>query len=216
MKDSQADAKQTYHHGDLKAVLLDETARILREEGEVALSLRSLAANVGVSRTAPYHHFKDKHSLLCAVAEEGFIRFDRVMKDALEKGRGQGGHHAMLVWAKAYLSFAVNNMEYYDLMFGGNLWRSKSLSKTLVSSARSSLRSDVERLKRLQDRGYIAKDLDVLRFTHLAWGTMHGMSRLMIDGIYTDSTSVKRLCETAADTLWAQLDPKLPSSKALS
>ncbi len=61
--------KKAYHHGDLKSVLLDETARILREEGEDALSLRRLAANIGVSRTAPYHHFRDKQSLLCAVAD---------------------------------------------------------------------------------------------------------------------------------------------------
>ncbi len=50
----QAAAEQkSYHHGDLKQALLDETARILREEGESALSLRRLASNLGDSRTAP-------------------------------------------------------------------------------------------------------------------------------------------------------------------
>lgn len=207
MATMNSNSKNTYHHGDLKAVLLDETARILREEGESALSLRALAANVGVSRTAPYHHFKDKESLLCAVAEEGFVRFEQAMATALDEGRGAGGGHATLHWAKAYVSFAIDNAEYYDLMYGGKLWHSKSLTTSLVGSARSYLRRNVERMQGLQKRGYIARDLDVLRFNQVAWGTMHGISRLLIDGIYTDSASVKRLCETAADMLWQQLQP---------
>jgi hypothetical protein len=112
-----------------------------------------------------------------------------------------------LHWAKAYVSFAIDNAEYYDLMYGGKLWHSKSLTTSLVGSARSYLRRNVERMQGLQKRGYIARDLDVLRFNQVAWGTMHGISRLLIDGIYTDSASVKRLCETAADMLWQQLQP---------
>ena len=82
---TESSQKSSYHHGDLKRALLDETARILREEGEDALSLRHLAASVGVSRTAPYHHFRDKQSLLCAVAEEGFARFNASMKSAMRR-----------------------------------------------------------------------------------------------------------------------------------
>ncbi len=199
--------KKAYHHGDLKSVLLDETARILREEGEDALSLRRLAANIGVSRTAPYHHFRDKQSLLCAVAEEGFSRFNLNMKTALEKARGKGGQQAMRAYVKAYVNFAMMNSEYYDLMYGGKVWRSDSLTKSLVTSARGTLRGNVERLQALQNRGLVAQDLDILRFAQVSWGTHHGISRLLIDGIYTDSASVNRICETAADMLWQQMDP---------
>jgi AcrR family transcriptional regulator len=199
--------KKTYHHGDLKTVLLDETARILREEGEEALSLRRLAANVGVSRTAPYHHFKDKQSLLSAVGEEGFVRFNAVMKASREKSRGKSAAQAMRNYVKTYVNFAVTNREYYDLMYGSQIWRSDSLAASLASSARATLRGDVERMKRQQDRGLVAKDMDALRFTQVAWGTCHGISRLLIDGIYTDSASVNRLCETAADILSLHLEP---------
>ncbi|MGB1907401.1 MAG: TetR/AcrR family transcriptional regulator, partial [Spongiibacter sp.] len=53
---------RSYHHGDLRSELLDAAARLLREEGEAGLSMRRLAQELGVSRTAPYHHFADKHS----------------------------------------------------------------------------------------------------------------------------------------------------------
>jgi hypothetical protein len=99
----------------------------------------------------------------------------------------------------------VGNSEYYDLMYGSKLWRSESLTTSLLSSARSTLRSDVERIQLLQDRGLVAKKLDPLRFTQVSWGMLHGISRRLIDGIYTDSASATRICETAANMLWQQL-----------
>jgi AcrR family transcriptional regulator len=205
--DAKRQVKKAYHHGDLRSVLLDETARILREEGEDALSLRHLASRVGVSRSAPYHHFKDKQSLLCAVAEEGFARFNDTMKSAMKRARGKDGREAMREYVRAYVRFAVNNREYYDLMYGGRVWRSARLTDSLVGSARGTLRANIERIQDWQQRGLVRKDLDAVRFAEVAWGTYHGISRLLIDGIYTDSSSVRRLCETAADTLWRQLQP---------
>jgi hypothetical protein len=59
-------AKASYHHGDLRSSLLDAANAMLKEHGIEGLSLRKLADRVGVSRTAPYHHFKDKKTSYCA------------------------------------------------------------------------------------------------------------------------------------------------------
>ncbi len=200
--------KGAYHHGDLKAVLLDETARILKEEGEAALSLRNLAARVGVSRTAPYHHFKDKQSLLSAVGEEGFVRFNRAMLESARRHKGASAEEGLRAWVLAYVGFAVDNAQYYDLMYGGRLWQSEALSSSLLGSARGTLRGNVERIRSAQEKGLYNTDLDPVGFSHVAWGTLHGMSRLFIDGVYTDNASRKRICDTAADMLWAQLAPR--------
>jgi AcrR family transcriptional regulator len=199
--------KQSYHHGDLKKVLLDESARMLREEGEAALSLRKLAANVGVSHTACYHHFKNKQDLLSAIAEEGFARYNLAMDAAIKKSRGLGGQRSMQVYVKAYVNFAVKNREYYDLMYGGKLWQTDTLTDSLRASARGTLRRNVENIQHGQERGRVNKDLDALQFSQVSWGAMHGVSRLFIDGIYTDSASLKKLCETTADILWLKLRP---------
>ena len=45
-----------YHHGRLRAVLLAEAERTLREEGAEGLSLRDLARQAGVSHAAPRRH----------------------------------------------------------------------------------------------------------------------------------------------------------------
>ncbi|AQA20352.1 hypothetical protein BST95_16230 [Halioglobus japonicus] len=186
---------------------MDETARILREEGESALSLRALAANLGVSRTAPYNHFENKQSLLCAIAEEGFARFNQTMQDVRDKHRGQGGEVLTRALVRAYLDFARNNQEYYDLMYGSDFWRSGKLTPTLKSTARGVLRQDIERLKRGQQRGLIAAEVDAVQFSQMYWGTLHGISRLLLDGVFTDTTSLKKLCDSTAAMLWQQLDP---------
>ena len=64
-------SSDTYHHGDLRRVLLDAAAKSIAENGAAALSLRALAATAGVSHAAPVHHFGDKAGLFTAVAAEG-------------------------------------------------------------------------------------------------------------------------------------------------
>lgn len=207
MAKQNAKAEKSYHHGDLKQALLNETARILREEGESALSLRRLAAELNVSRTAPYNHFKNKESLLCAVAEDGFERFNKAMKQARDKSRKRGGEAMTKALVKAYVDFARNNREYYNLMYSEKSWRPGNSGSTLVTAARGTLRSDIERLKRGQERGQISPEVDVVQYARMYWGTLHGISRLLLDGVYTDSASIKKLCESTATMLWQQLDP---------
>jgi AcrR family transcriptional regulator len=52
--------KPSYHHGSLRDALLDAALVRLQADGVAKLSLRALAADVGVSPTAVYRHFEDK------------------------------------------------------------------------------------------------------------------------------------------------------------
>ena len=56
-----AEAKRsTYHHGNLRDALVMRGIEILDAQGLAALSLRQAARDVGVSQTAPLHHFEGK------------------------------------------------------------------------------------------------------------------------------------------------------------
>lgn len=211
MGEAETTLNKPYHHGDLKKALLEETAHILREEGESALSLRGLAARLGVSRTAPYNHYKNKESLLSAVAEEGFRRFNLAIDKVEKSKRYPDGRSLMRAHVAAYVSFARDNQEFYDLMYGRGPWQSGEQSKSLSDTARSTLRDFIERLQRRQAKNLIRQDVDVVQFAQLYWGTLHGISRLLLDGVYTKSASVQKLCNGAADMLWQQLDPQAES-----
>ena len=75
--------RSTYHHGDLKNALVQAGIAMLEEGGLPALSLRALAARVGVSHTAPKNHFGSLRGLLTAIAAEAFRRHAAFMRDGL-------------------------------------------------------------------------------------------------------------------------------------
>ena len=70
-----------YHHGNLRAALLEHAEQRSTTGGE--LSLRELAREVGVSHAAPRRHFADKQALLDALAEDGFERLGAELRGAL-------------------------------------------------------------------------------------------------------------------------------------
>ena len=63
-------ARDSYHHGDLQAALVDAGVSAAREGGEAAVGLNRLAASVGVSASAAYRHFPGGlEELLVAVGD---------------------------------------------------------------------------------------------------------------------------------------------------
>ncbi|MGH3433808.1 MAG: TetR/AcrR family transcriptional regulator [Thermocrispum sp.] len=108
---------RSYHHGDLRAALLDRAQVMLRERGADALSLRELARDLRVSHAAPSRHFKDKRALLDALAAAGF---ERLGSDLDRAAATQGGFDAKLrAVAMAYVAFAVRDAALLDVMYAG-------------------------------------------------------------------------------------------------
>src|SRR5262252_290185 len=62
---------QPYHHGNLRAALLEAAEAELEAQGIEAFSLRGVAKRAGVSHAAPAHHFGDANGLLTGLAAEG-------------------------------------------------------------------------------------------------------------------------------------------------
>ena len=109
-------AERPYHHGNLRAALLGEAERTLREQGIDALSLRDLARQAGVSHAAPRRHFADRQALLDALAEAGFARLGGEVRAAID-GAGEDYHARLRAAATAYVRFATRDPALLDLMF---------------------------------------------------------------------------------------------------
>ena len=63
----------TYHHGNLRQVLIDATLALIEEGGPEAVTVREAARRAGVSPGAPFRHFPTRTSLMTAVAEANMI-----------------------------------------------------------------------------------------------------------------------------------------------
>jgi AcrR family transcriptional regulator len=105
-----------YHHGDLRAALLSQAERTLRDKGPSVLSLRELARDVGVSHAAPSRHFKDKQALLDALVLEGFDRLEAALTTARDEA-GDSYADRLAAIARAYVRFAIGNAALLDLMY---------------------------------------------------------------------------------------------------
>lgn len=191
-------ARKHYHHGDLRRSLLDAAMDVIRGDGIDGLSMRKLADRVGVSRTAPYHHFADKHSLLCALAEEGF---QRQARQPLPSSEGLDFEQRLTRFVAGYIRFAMDNPEYYDLMFGRDIWKSRQPTESLKREAYAAFRRYAGLIGSWQEEGLLADDMDAVRFAQVSWSMLHGLSRLLIDGIYVDSEAMEGMCQMAARVL---------------
>jgi|SRR5271166_4482073 len=107
---------QPFHHGNLRAVLLDQAQAVLRKRGIDALSLRELAREAGVSHGAPRNHFIDRGALLDALAERGFIRLADEIREAASHAPDDYAR-ALHAAGSAYVRFAVRDSALLDLMF---------------------------------------------------------------------------------------------------
>lgn len=186
--------KRSYHHGNLRGALLETASHLIESEGVEQLSMRRLAADTGVSRTALYHHFTDKNELLCAIAEEGFGRW---MRHADRFSAGDSADRQQLAeFVRGYLDFASAHPELYRLMFGRQIWGQGLATASLRSISRASFHQQLALIGRWLAAGLL-KGNDPLRTSQVIWSALHGMANMMIDGIYRDQAPIEEICAEA-------------------
>lgn len=169
-------AARGYHHGDLRAALVDTGMDLLTElETAEALSLREVARRVGVSATAVYRHFPDKAALLGALAAAGMERLGLRQRAAMAaRGGGSGGFAATGV---EYVRFAVENPALFRLIFASappvDLLHD---DPERVGIAMRGLRANIAALMpaHLDDGARAGAALH-------AWGLVHGIAMLVLD-----------------------------------
>lgn len=190
-------ATQPYHHGDLNQALVTTATECLEAMGVDGLSMRKLADALGVSRTAAYHHFKDKDALLSAIAAQGFSRWLSKVKGIFEDPQ-HSADEKLKRFIHAYVRHAYEHPQMYELMFGRTLWKQGKATEALKSIAYPTFQYQVSMTKSWQADGLLPADQDPVRLAQVTWGTLHGIARLLIDGIYADSSHVQEMCECAA------------------
>src|ERR687886_1561641 len=79
------DAERQYHHGNLRAALIDTAVDQARTGGADAVVLRDAARRTGVSHNAAYRHFADRDDLLAEVADRGMAALEESMRRRLER-----------------------------------------------------------------------------------------------------------------------------------
>ena len=160
-----------YHHGDLRRAVLDRAVQVIAADGAEALSLRALAADLGVSHTAPRHHFVSRQGLLTAVAAEGF----RELRSRLDRIREAGG--SFLDVGVGYVEFALDRPAHFSVMFTpAALDLDDPELDQAMDAAFALLRQGVDELPDPAARE------DAAAAVIASWSLVHGLARLALTG----------------------------------
>jgi AcrR family transcriptional regulator len=198
--------KGTYHHGNLRGVLIRAARELATEVGVDALTVREVSRRAGVSSAAPYHHFSNRVELMRALVAEAV---EQLICAMLEAKHAQSEPLAALKATKiAYVNFALRFPTEFRLMFRRDLGTPDSTraencdEPDLTNSAAYQIL--FESIIECQRAGVLAaNDPKVMAMS--AWGIAHGLACLILDGpIATQHANLKwtkPLVDAVIDTL---------------
>ena len=99
---------------EMRKLILDNAMKLFLEEGFENITIRHIAEKIEYSPATIYLYFKDKDEIIYTLHREGFEKLygwqQKILsiKDPLKR---------LHKHAEMYVSFALENPEYYDLMF---------------------------------------------------------------------------------------------------
>lgn len=162
-------AMSTYHHGNLRAALIDVALQLIKEQGAEGFTLREVARRANVSHTAPYRHFRDKADLAAAIAEDGFCQLDAAMERAAE--RESSARAKLIAAGLAYVELALRRPEHFQVMFAAQI------DKETQPAARAAADAAFARLVSLV--AAVRPD-DPLTNARICWAQVHGIAQLAV------------------------------------
>lgn len=167
-----------FHHRDLRRALLLGAAQLLEVEGPLGVGLRAAARLAGVSQTAPYRHFADKHALLAALAVQGLDELGERMAAAARRHPEPAA--ALAAIGEAYLLLASERPQLFRLMFGPQ-FADKDRCPGVRESGMRARQVLIDVIAAGQRAGVVRRgDPADLAFFH--WAAVHGAALLLVDG----------------------------------
>ncbi len=152
--------------------------RILVESGdESALSIRAIAAAVGVTPPSIYLHFADRTDLVFAVCERQAAQLQNAMEEAA--AAVVDPWERILRRGYAYLQWGLANPEHYRILMMGRpdatpeRWMDQRLADN------TGLEAVADDLRAGMAAGTIAA-VDPMREAELLWMVVHGLASLLI------------------------------------
>ncbi len=186
--------------GEFRDRLIDAAERLFARDGLDAVTMRQLAAEVGVSPMTPYRYFNDKDAILAAVRTRAFNRHAEALEAAWRKDEDPIA--ASVAVGRAYLRFAFEHPAAYKLMFDLEP-PSGELYPDLVAACVRSRATMTAHLRAIADTGAAIGDPDAAG--HIFWCALHGAIRLQFAGMLAPPFDADRLAAAATATIWSGL-----------
>nr|WP_321474446.1 TetR/AcrR family transcriptional regulator [uncultured Paludibaculum sp.] len=198
-----ADSKP-YHHGNLRATLIQASLELIRAQGPDGLTLREAARRAGVSHAAPYRHFRDKDELLAAIAEDGFQRLTTSIQAAVAQSREP--RERLSLAGVSYVEFGVDHRAEFHVMF--SLALDPAVHPATGAAAEAAFQALLNLTEDLNGAGLLPRT-DPRTAARIAWAHVHGLTELALRRQFEFPTR-RALLEFAAQSTRALLEGLSP------
>jgi AcrR family transcriptional regulator len=157
---------------DFRERLCKAALKLFADKGVDGVTMRELAAAMGVSAMTPYRYFHDKNEILAAMRARAFDEF----ADALNTAQCDDRPGTV---TESYVRFALGHPSEYALMFALNqpdendypeLVRAKDRAKATMTA----------HIRPLVETGLFVGDPDLIG--HVFWAMLHGAVTLHLAG----------------------------------
>ncbi|HEX9342462.1 MAG TPA: TetR/AcrR family transcriptional regulator [Actinomycetota bacterium] len=162
----------------LRDEILAAAARLLIETGdESAVSIRAVAAAVGVTPPSIYLHFGDKNELLRAVCSEQFRQLAE--RNEAAAASTDDPVEALRRCGRAYVAFGLENPEAYRILLMCHDREGPERAQPEAVANAAAFFDLVQRVQRAIDAGALGP-VDPVQAALGLWATAHGLTSLLI------------------------------------
>lgn len=146
---------------------------LFNRQGYDATSVSDLAADLGVTKSAIYHHFPGKESLLEAALDEALDGLDRAVEEALVATRGESAYNRLRVTVESSVSILVAHLPAVTLLLR---IRGNSPVEEAAISRRRAIDDQLARLVRAAaDEGALRADIEPVLVSRLVFGMVNSL-----------------------------------------
>ena len=175
MKEVHVVKKKTraYHHGDLKAAMIQAALELVRKKGPRGFTLNEASRSAGVSVSAPYNHFKDKEALMIEIVQLGNRTLEMELRAAADTA--DPPREKLLAVFLAYISFAQYHPDLFAVMFQSGI--DKTQYPEVHASAGKAFAVATDLAGQIEPSKTSAEQLALA-----IWTMAHGFAALSIEG----------------------------------
>lgn len=109
-----AKERKQRQQSEMREAILSSALKLFAEEGFENVTMRKIATEIEYSVGTLYLYFKDKNEIFFELHNKGFSEF---YKKQLSVQKIKAPIDRLAAHGLAYVEFAIDNPEYYDLMF---------------------------------------------------------------------------------------------------
>ncbi|MCW4459142.1 TetR-like C-terminal domain-containing protein [Microbacterium sp. MPKO10] len=199
-------SKDSYHHGNLRAELIEAALAAARRSGPDAIVLRSITRQLRVSPNAAYRHFADRQALIDAVAESIQSKMAAAMHErmlSIEAGPPDERARAQLrAVGLGYIGFARAEPGWFDTAFFGVRDGSETVTGDLSARVPPPFELLIDALDALVAAGALSQTRRV-GAEWACWSAVHGFAQLVLHGPLSalDDTTVTMFAERTVDDI---------------